>query len=81
MFHLTKEKSWSLSLNTQAHRDKDIAKGGDDAAAEAHDQRSIRGDHELSCCSHGDTSCKRGVLDVHLKRKNSMLVRRNTERQ
>lgn len=62
-------KSWSLSLTAQAHRDKDIAEGGDDAAAETHDQSSVRGDHELSCCSQGDASCQRGVLDVHLPGK------------
>lgn len=52
-----------------AHRDVEITEGGDDAAAETHNQGTIRGDHELSCCSHGDASSEGGVLDVHLSGK------------
>lgn len=63
------KKKKVYQTNWQAHRDKDVAKGGDDAAAETHDHSTIRGDHELSCCSHGDASCERGVLDVHLPGK------------
>lgn len=66
---LKKWKAQVYQTNTQAHRDVEIAKGGDDAAAETHDQSTIRGDHELSWCSHGDTSCECGVLDVHLPGK------------
>lgn len=50
----------------QAHRDKQVAKGGDDATAKTHDQRTIRSDHELCCCSHGNTTCQSGILDMHL---------------
>lgn len=53
----------------EAHRDEDVAKGGDDAAAETHNQGTIRSDHELGCCPHGDASGQRGVLDVHLSGK------------
>lgn len=53
----------------KAHRDKQIAEGGDDSRAEANDQRTIRSDHELSRRSHGHTSCQGGVLDMHLSGK------------
>lgn len=50
----------------QPHRDKQVAKGGDDANAETHDKRTIGGDHELCSRSHGDTACQSGILDMHL---------------
>lgn len=50
----------------RAYRDKEVAKGGDDAHAETHDQCAVRSDHELSCCSHGDAASQGGILDVHL---------------
>lgn len=53
---------WSVN----AHRDKQIAKGGDDSRQEAHNQRAIWGDHELSCRPHGHATCQSGVLDMHL---------------
>lgn len=61
-----------------AHRDKQIAKGGDDSRQEAHNQRAIWGDHELSCCPHGHATCQSGVLDMHLSGETARkeLVRR-----
>lgn len=80
-FFMTKHSRSSLRSENleikslKAHRDKQIAEGGDDSRAETNDQRTIRSDHELSCRSHGYTSCQGGVLDMHLsgqlKKKNS----------
>lgn len=53
----------------QAHRDKQVAKGGDDATEETHDQWTIRSDHELCCCSHGNATCQSGILDMYLSGK------------
>lgn len=50
----------------KTHRDKQVAKGGDDATAETHNQWTVRSDHELCCRSHGNTTCQSGILDMYL---------------
>lgn len=52
-----------------AHRDKQVAKGGDDAGAETHNERTIRRDHELCWRSHGNATSQSGILDMNLSGK------------